>query len=571
MKLIQEEEKTIAKKKILLPCKTKLHFEKLTFFHLILGIVAALPALNNIVNSKENGVEFQIGECKVKLAIVKDCKFTLTPSPDICGGKIPLTGILNHFLPKNDIGAKSNTFILPDKFDAKSLEIDKCKKTISFNADAKEKLDLIPGKLSMEKPQLALKINYNTGAVDWEQIELDIAATVTLAGKKVPITVQKKAKETFVKFSFTVDEVKVPDIVGAFSKQELAPPVDADAGATAKVTGLVIKTVSLSGYYDTKGPFEVVAKGDPQGTNFKSSTFFVIIQKPESDPTKVAALAKFDKMHLKTKLSELTGKDLTKVPFLNALELNFAFAISNDDFTVIQNEELMKAISGIIKDDKTIEKGVKIYLDIPVKEVFKKLVPDVKTNNFPSSLFMKATFNKDGIKFDFPDTLKSDLLQILKGLAPTLKDYFPEWLKQTAGPPLAKVKEFSFDYETLVFTIDADIDGPFKFGKILSLKGISLKVTRKGDDGSYEFSFTSSQTLSKDVILETKLLKTGETYEFEGSISLISTMQLIQALGANFKSEEDIRRLTSSDSEVNGADLTDVKLKAKFGDHFSIR
>ena len=533
-------------------------------FHL--GKVAALPALNVIVSSKESGVEFQIGECKVKLAIVKDCKFTLTPSPDTCGGKIPLAGILNHFLPKNDLGAKSNTFILPDKFDVKSLEIDKCETTISFNAVAREKLDLIPGMLSMDGLQLALKINYKTGAVDWEQVELDIKATVTLAGKKVPITVEKKPKESFVKFSLKVDEVKVPDIVGAFSKKALAPPADADAGATAKVTGLVIKAVSLSGFYDTKGPFEVVAKGEPQGTSFKSSTFFVIIQKPESDPTKVAALAKFDMISPATKLGELIGKDLTKVPFFNALLLNFAFTISNDDFTVIKNEELVKAISGIIKGDKTIEKGVKIYLDIPVKDVFKKLAPDVKTDKFPSSLFMKGTFNKDGVKFDFPDTWKSDLLEILKGLSPKLKEYLPKWLQPSDGPPLVKIKEFSFDYKTLTFTIDADIDGPFKFGNILSLYNISIKVTRKGEDGTYDFSFTSSQTLIKDIILKTKLSKTGKTYEFDGSISLISTGQLIQAVGAKFLSKETLDKLKYLDFGMK-----DVKLKAKFGDQFYIR
>ena len=542
---------------------------KTTFFSLLLDNFEALPKLTTIVDNADRmkkKTKFTMGKCDVKIKGTSECKLTLQPAKSTCGGRIGLNDILNHFLPKNDLGAKSNTFILPDKFDVKSLEIDKCEKTFSFSTVAREKLDLIPGTLSMEGVRLALKITYTKEPVDWKQVELDIAATVTLAKKSVLITVQKKAKETFVKFSLKVDEVKVPDIVGAFSKNELAPPADADADVTAKVTGLAIKDVSLSGFYDTEGPFEAVAKGKSKGASFKSSTFFVIIQKPESGPTKVAALAKFDKISPATKLSELTGKDLTKVPFFNALLLNFAFAISNDDFTVIKNEELMKEISGTIKGDKTIEKGVKIYLDIPVKKVFEKLAPGVKTDNFPTSLFMKATFNKDGTKFNFPDTWKSDLLQILKGLAPNLNDYFPEWLKQSDEPPLVKVREFSFDYETLAFTIDVDIDGPFKFGKILSLESISLKVTRKGDDGSYDFSFTSSQTLVEDIILKTKLSKTGKTYEFDGSISLISTGQLIQAIGAKFLRKETMNKLKYLDFGMK-----DVKLKAKFGDQFYIR
>ena len=531
----------------------------------LLGSVSALPALNVIVDSKENGVEFKIGECKVKLAIVKDCKFTLTPSPDTCGGKIPFASILNHFLPKNDLAEKSKTFILPDKFDLKSLEIDKCESTIDFKTSSREKLDLIPGKFSMEGVELALKINYKTGAVDWELVVLDMSASVTLAGKKIPITVKKKAKETCVKFSFKIDEINVPNIVKAFSKKEITPP-EADSAVAAKVTGVVIKKASFSGYYDPKGFFEVVASGEPQGTSFKSSSFFVVIQKPEDADVKAAVLAKIDMFSPATLLTELTGKDLTKIPIIKELVLNLAFAISNDDFAVIKNEELMKAISGIIKGEKTIEKGIKIYMDVPIKEVFKKLAPDLKTDSFPASLFMKVTINKDGVKFKFPDDWKSDLLQILKGIAPKLKDYLPKWLQPSDGPPLVKIKDFSFDYKTMGFNIDAELKGPFKLGNILSLYNISLKVSRKGEGKPFEFSFTSSQTLLEEIMLNTKLSKKGETYEFEGSISMISTGQLIKGLGAKFLSEETLEKLSFLDFG-----MCDVKLKAKFGDKFYIR
>ena len=489
----------------------------------------------------------------------------MTPSSDTCGGKLPLAGILNHFLPNNGIGEKSNTFILPDKFDLKSLEIDKCETTINFKASAKEKLDLVPGKFSMEGVEMGLKINYKTGAVDWELVELDISASVTLGGKKMPITVKKKAKETFVKFSFKIDEIMVPSIVETFSKKEVAPK-EADSEVAAKVAGVVIKTVEFSGFYDPKGFFEMVARGSPQGTTFKSSSFYVVIQKPSDSDFKAAVLAKIDSFSPATLLSQLTGKDLTKVPLINAIQLNMALAVSNDDFPVIKNEELTKAISGIIKGDKTIEKGIKMYMEVPVKEVFKKLAPDLKTDNFPASLFMKVSINKDGVKFTFPDDWKSDLLQILKGLAPKLKELLPKWLQPSDGPPMIKIKDFSFDYKTMAFNIDADIDGPFKLGNVLSLYNISFKISRKGEDSPFDFSFTSSQTLFEDIILTTKLSKKGDAYEFEGSISMISTGQLIRALGAKYLSEETMKKLKFLDFGMK-----DVKLKAKFGNQFYIR
>ena len=524
-----------------------------------------LPTLSVIVDSKENGVEFQIGECKVKLAIVEDCKYTLTPSPDTCGGKIPFVSILNHFLPKNGLAEKSNTFILPDKFDLKLLEINKCETTISFKTSSRETIDLIPGKLSMEGVELALKINYKTGAVDWDLLELDMSASITLAAKKVPITLKKKGKESFVKFSFKVDEINVPGIIGAFSSKELTPP-NADSAVAAKVAGIVIKTPSFSGFYDPKGFLEVVASGKPQGESFKSATLFVVVQKPEDGDAKAAVLAKIDMFSPATLLTDLTGKDLTKIPLIKELVLNMAFAISNDDFTVIKNEDLMKAISGVIKGEKSIEKGAKMYMDVPIKDVFKKLAPDLKTDDFPASLFVKVVINKDGVKFKFPDEWKSDLLKILKGLAPKLKEYLPKWLQPSDTPPLVTVKDFSVDYQTMAFNIDGEIKGPLKLGNILSLYNISLKVSHKGGENPFEFSFKSSQTLLETVTLNTKLSKKGQTYEFEGDISMISTGQLIKGLGVKFLSEETLKKLTYLDFGMR-----DVKLKAKFGDQFYIR
>ena len=532
---------------------------------LLIGSVAALPALNVIVTSKESGIEFKIGECKVKLAIVKDCKYTLTPSPDTCGGKLPLAGILNHFLPNNGLAQKSNTLILPEKFDLKSLEIDKCETTISFQASSREKLDLIPGKLSMESVQLGLKINYKTGAVDWELLELDMSGAVTIAGKKIPITVNKKTKEKFVTFSFKLGEINVPSIVGLFSKKEIAPP-DADSNVAKKITGLVIKEVKVAGFYDPKGFYEAVFSGDPQGAPFKSSLFSVIIQKPEDNDVKAAVLAKIDQISPAKLLTDLTGKDLTKVPFIKELLLNLALAISNDDFVVIKNEELMKAISGFIKGDKTIEKGIKLYMEVPVREVFKKLAPDLKSDSFPASLSMTVAINKEGVKLKFPESLEADLLQILKGLAPKLKEYLPKWMQPSEGPPLIKIKDFSFDYKTMAFSIGAEIDGPFKLGNILTLYNISITISRKEEDSTFDFSFSSSQTLFKDIVLSTKLSKKGKTYEFEGTISMITTSQLVRALGAKFVSEDTLKKLSYFDFGMK-----DVKLKAKFGDEFYIR
>ena len=494
-----------------------------------------------------------------------DCKYTLTPSPDTCGGTIPFASILNHFLPKNDLGEKSKTFVLPDKFDLKFLEIDKCKTTINFKTQAREKLDLIPGKLSIGGASLSLIINYKTGAVDWDLLELDIAGSVTFADKKLPITVKKKTKQSAVTFSFKTDQVTIPSIVGKFSsKNEVAPP-GTDKEVVGKVTGVVIKNPTLSGIYDPKGFYEMVVSGEPQGKVFQSSSFFIIVQKAEDSDVKVAVAAKLNMFSPATLLSELTSKDLTKIPLLKELVLNFAFAIANDDFAAIKDDKLAKEIGGFIKGEKTIQKGARLYFDVPIKETFKKLAPDLKVDDFPPSLFMKVTIGSEGIKFKFPDEWKTDLLKILKGLAPKLKDYLPKWL-QSDGPPLITINDFSFDYKTLAFNIDAMAKGPFNLGKILSLYNVSLKVSHKGEDSPYEFSFTSSQTLFGETMLTTKLSKSGaDKYEFVGSISMIRTGQLVKALGVKFLSEETLKKLSFLDFG-----MCDVKLTARFGSQFYI-
>ena len=524
-----------------------------------------MPALNILVGGKENGVEFLIGVCKIKLAKSGDCKYSLTPSAETCGGKIPLVGILNHFLPKNDLAEKSNTFILPDKFDLKLLEIDTCETTINFKTVAREKLDLIPGKLSLEGVSLDLKINYKTGAVDWELLNLDINGQVTIAGQKVAVVLKKKTKETEIKFSFKVEQITIPNFLNVFSKKPVAPET-ADKAVVDKVTGLVIKNPSVSGVYDPKGFYEIVLTGEPQGEVFKASTFFAVVQKPADGEVKVALLVKLNLFSPAKLLTHLTGKDLSKIPLLKDLTLNFALEISNEDFTIVKNEELAKAISTFASGDKTISKGAHIKIDVPVKEVFKTMAPDIKTDDLPPSLFMKVNIDANGLKFKFPDTWKTDLLKILKAFAPKLKEFLPQWL-QSDGPPKVTIKDFTFDYKTMALTIDVVAPGPFKLGSVLSLSNVALKVTHKDENSPYEFSFTSSQTLFEQITLDTKLSKKGAgTYEFVGTISMISTGQLMKALGTKFASEETMKQLEFLDFGVK-----DVKITAKFGDTFYLR
>eukprot|EP00794_Sanderia_malayensis_P007160 gene7160-7967_t len=526
------------------------------------GGVPSLPALNVLVNSKETGVEFKIGECKMKLTISDKCKLTLQPTTDTCNGKIPLGSILDHFLPKNNISEKSNTFILPDKFDLKLVEVDKCKSTLTLKTEAREKLDLIPDKLSLEGVALDLMINYKTGAVDWELLNLDIAGTLTIAGQNITVSLKKKVQETDIKFSFKIDKLTIPDFLKIFSKKPVAPP-KSDTAVVEKVTALSIKNPTVSGVYDPKGFYEVVLSGEPQGDTYKGGNFFAVVQKPEDDDVKLALLVKINLFSPAKLLTSLTGKDLMKIPLLKDITLNFALEISNKDFVAIKNEELAKAVSQFASGDKTISKGTKLKMDIPVKEVFKQMAPDLKTDDLPATLFLKVIIDANGLQFKFPDTWKTDLLKMLKAFAPKLKEFLPKWLNSD-GPPMVTVKDFSFDYKTMAFTIDVFAPGPLKLGSILSLYNVSLMVTHKDENSPWEFSFSSIQTLFEEVTLKTKLSKKGENkYEFEGSISMISTGQLMKALGTKFISEETLKKI-----EFLNFGVKDVKIKAKFGDTF---
>ncbi len=473
--------------------------------------------------------------------------------------------ILNHFLPKNNIAEKSNTFILPDKFDVQLVEIDKCESTLQLKTVAREKLDLIPDKLSLEGVSLDLKVDFKTGSIDWELLDLNIAATITFVGKKIPVTLKKKAKETDIKFSFKVDKITIPDFVKEFSKKPLGDG-DSDKKVIDKVTGLSLKNPSISGVYDPKGFYEIVFYGEPEGETFKGANFYAIVQKPEDAAVKVALVAKVNMLNPAKLLSDITGKDLTKIPLLKDIDLNFAVEISNEDFVIIKNEDLTKAIKGYASGGKTISKGVKLKIDVPIKDLFKKISSDISTDDLPASLFMKVTIDADGLKFKFPDDWKTDLLKILKAFAPKLKDLLPKWLN-SEGPPMVKVNDFSFDYKKMAFTVDVTVPGPLKLGGILQLYNVSLKVSHKDENSPYEFSFSSTQTLLEEIIMETKLSKKGEAgYEFVGTISMISTGQLMKALGAKFVSEETLKKLQFLDFGVK-----DVKITAKFGDTFYLR
>ena len=518
----------------------------------------------NILLGSKSGVEFEIKGCKMSLTKT-DCKISLLPAAETCGGKIPLNYLLDHFFPKNDIGVKTKTFLLPEKFDLKSLEINSCETTIKFETIAREKIDLITNKIKLDGVTLAMTINYKTGVVDWEKMTISINGVLELFGKKIQVVLNKKSGENELKFSFQTDQITIPNFLKMFTDKPVTPAT-ADKAVGDTVNGLIIKSPKVSGLYDPSGFYELVLKGEPNGEAFKSSTFYGIVQKPPDGDVKAGLVGSFALLSPSILLSAITGKDLTDLPLIKNAVLNFALEVASDSILVVKDEELSKALSSFVDTGKTICKGAKLKFDLPVKEILRTAVPDIKTDDLPTSLFMKVYMDADGLKFKFPDTWKTDLLKILKAFAPKAKEYLPKWL-QSDSPSKVQVNAFSFDYKTMTLNVNISAPGPFKVGNILSLSNVELVVSHKDDNSPWEFSFSSTQKLFNSTTMTTSLSKKGEnSYEFTGTIDLISTGQLVEYFSAKVDNEETMTKLKFLDFGVKG-----VKITSKFGDKMFLR
>ena len=460
--------------------------------------------------------------------------------------------LADHFLPGNKLAEMTNKFLDPDKYEVKKIEINKNTKTIEFQTSAKENVELLPNKLILNGASMKLKMGYDSTTFDWLMVQIEIQAKLSFAGKNIDITLTKKEKEGELNFSTKTDEISIPNFLKTFTPNPLTD--DDSKSVVEKLTSLTIKQPKLSGYYDpVHGHYEFVFSGSVTGKTFASATFYVVVTKPPDKDIKPALVGKFDAVSPAKVLGDITGKDLSNVPLLKDItSINFVFEAAKDKIMIIKNPDLVEALKEFVTGGTSICEGVRIKIILPVKQI-------LKIQGVPETISMSVIITSSGLQFKFPDSFTSDLMQILKALAPKA-ELSPSWL-DTKGSAPVKIKDFSFDFKSNSFSVEIFAPGPMKLGGLLKIQDINVKVSHKSDTDPWEWSFSSVQTLFGETVLETKLTKTGTSdYELNAKISRITTLELAKYFGTKFISEDILDKYKFLEFGVE-----DVQIDAKFG------
>ncbi|XP_057311457.1 uncharacterized protein LOC130649225 [Hydractinia symbiolongicarpus] len=450
-------------------------------------------------------------------------------------------------------------------FQIESFNLDKCKGDIMFKMAAREPFEIVKEKLKVQKAVLEMKFNYKTitASPDFEKIGIDIDGEVNIANKHVPIELRKEKDKKEAKFNIKVDQMSASDFSNLFSKKEV---VDKDAPEKA---GIFLKAVvtnpSIHGTVSVEGGFQVVLSGTASGiTGLGNIVLFFVAEQNAEETTNVAVVADIRDIQPIAIINSLTGKDLSNIPLLKDLKVSVTLEISNGDMMVLKNDALNEVLQKYVSNAKTITKGTKIKLDIPLKEIIKKTGTKATLTNIPDSIFVKIFVTDGIICCQFPDNIKMDLLNALVALVPNVPDAIFEKVLKT--PPKITIKKFDVNVQTKAVDVQLEAPDEVKLGNdLIAIKDVQFDLSHK-PEGSWDFKIKGAAKIG-DWTLEVTVTKKGDVYELNGEIHTLTVKRLMDQFGG----KEEGRRSAISTMDFLNFGITDVKISAVFGDNLKLR
>ncbi|XP_057311361.1 uncharacterized protein LOC130649151 [Hydractinia symbiolongicarpus] len=511
----------------------------------------------------KDGTEYEAFGCK--LTVSKDtCKINLIPDKT-CKEKVSLGKLFTMLVKKGKLEDMTKSFLPIGVFQIESFNLDKCEGDIEFKTAAREPFEIVKEKLKVQKAVLEMKFNYKTitASPDFEKIGINIDGEVNIANKHVPIELRKEKDKKEAKFNIKVDQMSASDFSNLFSKKEVA---EKDAPEKAGIfSKAVVTNPSIHGTVSVDGEFEVVLSGAASGiTGLGNIVLFVVAQKNAEETTNVAVVADIKDIQPIAIINSLTGKDLSNIPLLKDLTVSVALEISNGDIMVLKNEALNKVLQKYVSNAKTITKGTKIKLDIPLKEIIKKTGTKATLTYIPDSIFVKIFVTDGKVCCQFPDNIKMDLLNALVALIPNVPDAIFEKVLKT--PPKITIKKFDVNVQTKAVDVQLEAPDEVKLGNdLIAIKDVQFDLSHK-PEGSWDFKIKGAAKIG-DGTLEVTVTKKGDVYELNGEIHTLTVKRLMEQFGG----KEEGRRSAISTMDFLNFGIRDVKINAVFGDNLKLR
>eukprot|EP00112_Aurelia_sp_Birch-Aquarium-sp1_P003799 Seg143.2 transcript_id=Seg143.2/GoldUCD/mRNA.D3Y31 product="hypothetical protein" protein_id=Seg143.2/GoldUCD/D3Y31 len=523
-----------------------------------------LPDLSILTTADQGETKYSFSGCEI--AVSQDgCRISFAPDAASCKSGISVKEIIKRFFPSMDLKKVSDNMVLPNIFKIEKFKLDKCTGDIHFTANANEPFDLIGGKIKIAQGKLLLSFNFKASEFDLSSIEVSIRGTVTVGAQTIKLSAEKKRKSNEFTFLSESDKISLADFRELFTKKEIQKEK-----TPKKIESLVNAAVDkpkISGTRAEDGSYEFVVTGTVRDMSaMDSATIYLIIQKPVDNGIVVAVVCHFKEVSPTQILSLILKKNLSKLPLLGDLAMNFIVEIASETIETVRDKEANKALLTFISGGRSVCKGLKLKIEVPVHEI-------MRSNNkhmigkVPEKLHITIYISDERIQFVFPDNFKTNLMNVLIALTPAVSKTLPKSVFKN-GPPKVDIKRFNIDVQTGVVDVSATASDPVVIGNnLIEISNVEFDLKHdKKADSPWEFKIAAEQNIGDANLKVSIVKKSRENFIFSGSVKSLTTKGLMKKFGAKLFPAKDLE-----DIDFFNFGIKHLKVEGNITDDLSLR
>ena len=485
----------------------------------------------SILTGKNQGTtKYEFSGCEIDVT-QSNCKISFEPDLKSCKSGVSLNGILKKFIPALDLSTITKNVVLPNIFKIKKFILNKCDGEISFTAEANEPFELVGGKMKISQGSLSLSLNYKMSEFQLSDIGAEIKGTLTVGDQSLKIAVSKKRKSDEFTFAAEGKKLSLGDFRQLFTKKDVEK--DSVPEKIKSLANAVVDEPKITGTRAADGSYEFVLGGKISGTDFvDSATVYLLVQKKIDSGVSVAFVCQLKKMSPAKILSAIFKKDLSKLPLVGDITVDFLLEVASDSIDTVNNKDLNAALLPYISKGRSICRGAKVKIEIPIKEIVQKTNKHM-VGNVPEKIHTTIFISEDGISFVFPEDFKTNVLNILIAITPAIPKLLPKSVFKN-GPPKVDFKRFDVDIKTGKVDISAIAPDPIVIGNdIVTISNVVFELKHdKKPESPWEFNIKADQKIGNSTLSVAVTKKGKSDFIFSGKIKSLTTKTLMEKFGA---------------------------------------
>lgn len=411
---------------------------------------------------------------------------------------------------------------------------------------------------------MSLAFNFKASEFSMASFGVKIDGVLTVGAQTLKLTASKKKNTDEFHFSAGGDKISLASFGKLFTKKELVK------NASKKIAALTSATIDkprITGLRSSDGFFEFVVQGRVRDLSImdKAELFF-IVQKPSEGKVSAALICQFKGISPTEIISLVLGKDLSKLPLVKDLAINFILELSSGTMETVRDKEVNKAMLKYINGGKTICKGAKLKVELPIHEIMRSVNKHM-VGKVPETLFVVIFISSAGVQFKFPDDFKTNLINILIALTPAIPKMLPKSVFKN-GPPRVDVKRFVVDVKTGSVDVSVVAPDPIVIGNdLVNITNAAFELKHdKEPDSPWEFKVSAEQQIGDATMKISVEKKRKKNFVFSAAVKSMTTKALMRKFGAKLFPSKSLE-----DMDFFNFGIRDLKIEGKVGDELSLR